>query len=127
MKPTKDTALDAMKRAAKAVLKEELKELRRKAKDSAKVRKEASEAAWKAACRERELRDRLDALRLQVADFESRAQKVLDWAIANRSGDYGIRACAEYMQQGSTGNPTAARAGIRVNPFDRWQVTPAIR
>lgn len=131
MKPTKDTALSAMKRAARAVLKDELKALRAELKEAkaeaATVRAECTMKLHEVNNVSQRLRQQHDTMRTALVEFTRRSGQVRQWAEENRKGDLGFRACSEYVQYGPAGEPSAARAGIRVNPFDRWQVTPALR
>lgn len=118
-----DTALKAMKRAARAVLKDELRAMRKEIRQLREIRdvafKElqrqvavAQKAATDYSCENARLRDR--------------SKKILQWAGEHRSGDFTIRACTEYILYGD--KPSSNGTGLTcVNPFDRWGVSPAIR
>lgn len=121
-----DTALKAMQRAARAVLKEELKATRARLRNETVGRINAEEAI-------RSLREQLTRsererhqLHAERDEYRKRADQVVAWAEKNRPGETTLLACSQYMQQGAT-PLTYGAGGMRVNPFDRWQVTPAIR
>lgn len=121
-----DTALKAMQRAARAVLKPDLRLLRLSLKRTQQLR--ADEAAEHRLTMDRahRLERECAQLRTERDEYRIRADKVAAWGKANRSGDLGFQCCAEYMQKGA--EPLTYGAGqLYVNPFDRWQVSPAIR
>lgn len=122
-----DTTEKMMKRAARAVLRDELKVLRRQLADA----KSAAEPLQRVLS---ETRQKLLDANASVAVYRQREnltnqrlKMTLAWADANRSGDYGTRACLEFVQM-----PTMASIGIGsnnsyLNPFDRWQIKPALQ
>lgn len=122
----KDTALAAMKRAARAVLKEELKELRRDLKEARAVTTECTMKLNENNRQRHELQRQLEDERTRNHAFRVRASKVIEWGEQNRKGDLGFKCCAEYMLAGPS-PLTYGAGGLYVNPFDRWQVTPALR
>ena len=117
MKRTKDPTLEALKRSARAILKDELKALRKAANE-------------RLAAVER-LQDELDQARRDTAthavyssQVRSRAQRAADWARKHAvpQGNTAALALAEWVLQGDTPNSGAGFG--QLHPFDRWQVTP---
>lgn len=122
--------LIAKRREARAILKDDLRRLKEKharelannhrtvaqlqrlLADSERAKTAYSNDAGRANTRLRECRERVD--------------KVLDWSDKNRRGDFTVRACAEFIQLGAYADPYGAGLSM-CNPFDRWQVLPAIK
>lgn len=115
-----------MKRSARAVLKEELsalrKELRAARRDSAAAKSQLVDANTQ---KHRAVQD-ADRYCREASELRSRINKAYAWANQNRPGDLSFRALTEYIQCGPTPLSYGA-GGLYVNPFDRWQVSPAIR
>lgn len=120
----KDSLESILKRAARAILAPELKALRKelrdtKANSAAKIAEAQSEARWAKQASERNA--------VLAHGYSSRTAQVLAWAQANRPGDMGLQACAEYIEHASMASQGIGGTHQYLNPFDRWQVKPAIR
>jgi hypothetical protein len=68
----------------------------------------------------------VSVLRADKAAIESRAVRALEWAEKNQAGNYAIRACIEWAFYGDK-QPGHGSCMQVINPFDRWQIKPALR
>lgn len=125
-----DTPLAAIKRAARAVLKDELKALRAEVRalirENVNVHINADNAVDEARMDRDNAINAHDRALVLLNGYRHRTEQVHAWQAVNRKGDFTVRACAEYIEQGP--NPLVHGAGaLHMNPFDRWQVSPPIR
>lgn len=122
--------LKAKRREARAILKDDLRKLKeRHARELANNHRTVAQLQEHLA----DARDavtgysnQLGRVNAQAREVKSRCDKVLAWADQNRKGDFTVRACTEYIAAGPNAH-TPGAGWAYCNPFDRWQVGPAIK
>lgn len=135
MESLKDTSSAMLKRAAKAILKDELKLLRwqlRNNKATVETLQRELKASRTAATeyslalgRVRQVHSielaqaKSDAVSGQIKD---RCIQVDQWAAKHAQGNYTLAACVEYIAQGAF--PKSRGDCQTVHPFDRWNISP---